>query len=83
MAENAVEIFGSDIAVATTGAAGPEAHNGKSAGTMYLALTYQKETKIFKLHKNYGREMNRYYASQIVLFEIYKLIKESEEAKNV
>ena len=83
MAENAAEIFDSDIAAAATGAAGPEPHSGKSAGTMFVALNYQKETKVFKLQKNYGREMNRYYASQIVLFEIYKLIKESEETKNV
>jgi len=79
MAENAAKIFGAEITVATTGAAGPDSHNGKSPGTMFIALKYQQQTKIFELHKNYGREMNRYYASQIVLFEIYKLIKESEE----
>jgi nicotinamide-nucleotide amidase len=79
MTENAAKIFKSDIVVATTGAAGPSAHNGKSAGTMYIALYYQGKIKSFKISKNYGRKMNRFYASQIVLFEIYKLIKESEE----
>lgn len=79
MLENTAEIFNSKITAAATGAAGPTAHNGKSAGTMFIALSYKEKTKILKLQKNYGREMNRYYASQIVLFEIYKLIKESEE----
>lgn len=83
MVENAAEIFNSEITIATTGAAGPDAHNGKSAGTMFVAIFYQEDIKIFKLQKNYGREMNRYYASQIVLFKIYKLIKESGEFKNV
>jgi len=79
MVENAAKIFKTDIAVATTGAAGPSAHNGQTAGTMYLALNYKGETKSFKILKNYGRKMNRFYASQIALFEIYKLLKESEE----
>lgn len=79
MVKNAAEIFDSKITVATTGAAGPDPHSGKSAGTMLIALSYQQKIKIVKINKNYGREMNRYYASQIVLFEIYKLIKESEE----
>jgi len=79
MVENAAKIFETDIAVATTGAAGPSAHNGQTAGTMYLALNYKGETKSFKILKNYGRKMNRFYASQIALFEIYKLLKESEE----
>ncbi len=79
MVENTAKIFNSEITAATTGAAGPTAHNGKSAGTMFIAISYNEKTKILKLQKNYGREMNRYYASQIVLFEIYKLIKGSEE----
>ncbi|MFN2340237.1 MAG: competence/damage-inducible protein A [Halanaerobium sp.] len=83
MAKNAAEIFDAQITAATTGAAGPDGHNGKAAGTMFLAISFQGEIKTFKLNKNYGREMNRYYASQIVLFEIYKLIKESEGLKNV
>jgi nicotinamide-nucleotide amidase len=79
MAENAAEIFKTDFVLASTGAAGPSAHNGKNAGTMYLALYYQGEIKTFKILKNYGRKMNRFYTSQIALLEIYKLIREREE----
>ncbi|MFW5687076.1 MAG: competence/damage-inducible protein A [Halanaerobium sp.] len=83
MVKNAAEIFKSDITAATTGAAGPGGHDGQKAGTMFVALSYQGTERIIKFNKNYGREMNRYYASQIVLFEIYKLIKESGENLNV
>ena len=83
MAENAAVIFNSKIAVATTGAAGPAKHDSKSAGTMFVSIFYQGETKIFKIEKNYGREINRFYASQIALFEIYKLVSESEDDLNV
>lgn len=79
MAENAAKIFKTDIVVAATGAAGPSAHNGETAGTMYIAVNYRGQIKSFKILKNYGRKMNRFYASQIALFEIYKLIKEGEE----
>lgn len=79
MALNTADIFSSDIAIATTGAAGPTSHNGHQAGTMFIGIFYQGEVDILKINKNYGREMNRFYASQIILFELYKLLKESEE----
>lgn len=79
MVENAGEIFGSDLTIATTGAAGPAPHNGKTAGTMFVAVSYKNTVKSFKLTKNYGRNLNKYYASQIALFKVYKLIKESGE----
>jgi len=37
MAEGARELFGADIAVATTGVAGPEPHDGKAPGTVCVA----------------------------------------------
>jgi len=83
MVRNAAKIFNAKITVATTGAAGPDGHNGKAAGNMFVAILFQGKIKTFKINKNYGREMNRFYASQIVLFEIYKLIRESEGLKNV
>lgn len=82
MVKNAAEIFNSKLTIATTGVAGPDNHEGKKVGTMLIALLFEGEIKTIKLHKNYGREINRYYASQIVLFEIYKLLKGREENKN-
>jgi nicotinamide-nucleotide amidase len=38
MAEGARRLFGSDLAVATTGAAGPEPHGGRSPGTFCVGV---------------------------------------------
>lgn len=37
MARGARELFGADVAVATTGVAGPEPHDGKAPGTVCVA----------------------------------------------
>lgn len=78
MAKNAAEIFSSKISIASTGAAGPDPHAGQKAGTMFISIFYQNQLKTFKIQKNYGRRLNRYYASQFALFEVYKLFKEGE-----
>lgn len=38
MAEGALRLFDADVAVATTGVAGPGAHDGKPVGTVYIAV---------------------------------------------
>ena len=38
MAEGARRLFGADVAVATTGAAGPEPHGGRKAGTFCVGV---------------------------------------------
>ena len=38
MAEGARRVYGSDLAVSTTGAAGPEPHGGMAPGTVWIAL---------------------------------------------
>lgn len=75
MAVNTADIFKSDIAAAASGAAGPGSIEGKKAGTMHLAVKFKDKVKHIELNKNYGRDLNRYYASQIILFEIIKLLK--------
>ena len=75
MAKNCAEIFNTEIAIATTGAAGPADHNGKKAGIMHLAIFLNGQLLHFRLDKNYGRSLNRFYASQIAFFELLKLIE--------
>lgn len=77
MAVNAARIFKSDIAVAASGAAGPGSMENKKAGTMHLAVKFKGEIKHLKLDKNYGRDLNRFYASQTALFEVIKLLKDN------
>jgi nicotinamide-nucleotide amidase len=77
MAVNTARIFKSDIAAAASGVAGPGSIENKKAGTMHLAIKFKDEIKHLKLNKNYGRDLNRFYASQIALFEIIKLLKDN------
>lgn len=45
MARGSQKIFSSDIALSTTGVAGPGQHEGKDAGTVYVGIVYSnKET---------------------------------------
>jgi len=78
MAESSARLFDSDIAAASSGAAGPESLEGKKAGTMHLALKFKDSIIDFKLEKNYGRSLNRFYASQFLLFEIIKLLRKEQ-----
>lgn len=49
MAEGTVKITGSDIAVATTGYAGPgDAKDGTPAGTVYIGVFYKGKTDVKK-----------------------------------
>ncbi|TDS85693.1 MULTISPECIES: CinA family protein [Nesterenkonia] len=42
MARGVASVTGADIGIATTGVAGPEAHEGKDVGTVYLGLACRK-----------------------------------------
>ncbi|ADQ14707.1 CinA family nicotinamide mononucleotide deamidase-related protein [Halanaerobium hydrogeniformans] len=75
MAKNTAEIFKSDIAIAFSGVAGPGSMEDKMPGTMHIAIKYNDEIKTIELNKNYGRSLNRYYATQIAFFETIKLLK--------
>lgn len=83
MAMNAADIFGTEIAIASSGAAGPAVHDNQKAGTMFIGIFYQGQVKTFKIEKNYGRSTNIFYASQIALFELYKLISQHRNDLNV
>jgi nicotinamide-nucleotide amidase len=45
MAEGARTALGADIGVSTTGVAGPEAHDGKPVGTVYIGIATAAGTK--------------------------------------
>lgn len=60
MAEGTVKITGSDIAVATTGYAGPDAaDDGTKAGTVYIGIFYKGETDVRKFCFNGDRNSVR------------------------
>ena len=55
MAAGARNILGSDIGVATTGVAGPEEHDGKAIGTVYVGIATADGSAYFE----YGFTGNR------------------------
>lgn len=46
MAAGAARLFGARMALATTGAAGPEPHDGKPVGTVYIAVSLDARTTV-------------------------------------
>lgn len=75
MAEKTAKITGSDIAVATTGYAGPcDAADGTPAGTVYIAVFYNKAAYVkkfsFKGDRNSVREQTVYEALKMVLGKV-------------
>lgn len=49
MAVGVRRLSGADIGLSVTGVAGPGAHEGKPAGTVYFALADEKQVKVTKL----------------------------------
>ena len=47
MAEGARRVCGADLAVSTTGVAGPEAHDGKAVGTVFIGIAGTGGTQAF------------------------------------
>ncbi len=67
MAENAREVFGADIGLATTGLAGPEGDGVHEVGTVFVALAAENETYVTKLSGGFGRARVRTFASSCAL----------------
>jgi nicotinamide-nucleotide amidase len=60
LAENVRRLFSSDIGISFTGVAGPEDHDGKKAGTVWIGLSINgQDTKAFLLNLAGGRNANR------------------------
>ena len=56
MAAGARTACGTDVAVATTGVAGPEAHDGKDVGTVFIGLATAEGATSFAYHFEGGRQ---------------------------
>ncbi|MCX8093088.1 MAG: competence/damage-inducible protein A [Candidatus Goldbacteria bacterium] len=76
MAQKCREKFGSDIAIAISGIAGPDGGTvEKPVGLVYMAIDFKGDIKIFKFNFGGLRDVVRARASQMALFELYKLLK--------
>lgn len=77
LAGNVKRKFGSDIGIGLTGAAGPDPHDGKPVGTVWIGIACRnEEVKTYKLDLSGSRNANRKRAAQ---FALYYLIKEMKK----
>ena len=67
MAHGARRVLGAEVAVATTGAAGPDAHDRAPAGTMCIAVVTPEGEWVRTLQLPGDRERVRVYATTTAL----------------
>lgn len=82
LAVNIRRKFGSDIGVGLTGAAGPDPHDGKPAGTVWIGIAFQdEEPETYKLVLSGMRNTNRL---RVARFALHYLIKQltAKEGQN-
>lgn len=57
LAEGAAQVLGADLALSTTGVAGPEPHDGEPVGTVFVGATLNGRTEVRKI-RGYGDRDN-------------------------
>lgn len=67
MAEGARRVCSADIAVSTTGAAGPEPHDGKPVGTVFIAVATASGVMVQDFAFDGGRQKIRQLACEAAL----------------
>ncbi|MCG7342936.1 competence/damage-inducible protein A [Sporosarcina sp. ACRSL] len=76
LAQNVKRKFNSDIGVGLTGVAGPDPHDGKPVGTVWIGIAFPDDVKTFKLELSGSRNTNRKRAAR---FAFYYLIQEMKK----
>ncbi len=71
MARGARDALSADIGVATTGVAGPAAHEGKPVGTVFTAISTASGTESFEHHFSGGRDAIRSASRDAALSELH------------
>ncbi|MDM7990337.1 nicotinamide-nucleotide amidohydrolase family protein [Arthrobacter sp. zg-Y877] len=67
MAAGARRVLGADVGVSTTGAAGPEAHDGKPVGTVFVGIATSEGTAFREFHFSGDRTAIRTAACEAAL----------------
>ena len=82
LAENVKRKFKSDIGIGLTGAAGPDPHDGKPVGTVWIGITSADGiTETHKLFLSGSRNANRLRAARFALYYLIKYLT-AKESKN-
>ncbi|PLR84282.1 competence/damage-inducible protein A [Bacillus canaveralius] len=81
LAENAANIFESDLGISFTGVAGPDESEGKPVGTVYIGISVKGTPAVVeKMQFGGGREANRIRAVKYGCHLLLKLLANSQSA---
>lgn len=79
MAEAVRKKFSTNIGVGLTGAAGPDGHGDKPAGTVWIAISMEgRETETYQLHLSGMRNTNRLRTVKFTCSFLLRLLNEKE-----
>ncbi|MCJ1907275.1 competence/damage-inducible protein A [Planococcus ruber] len=81
MAEAVRSKFNTDISVSLTGAAGPDAHGDQPAGTVWIGIATEEETKAYRLQLSGMRNTNRLRAVKLALSYIIRTLTDGNARK--
>ncbi|PYH00190.1 damage-inducible protein CinA [Arthrobacter stackebrandtii] len=81
MALGACAAAGSRVGISTTGVAGPEPHQGKEVGHVYIGVALDGEAQSYEYHFAGDREMIRVAATQEAISLLEQVIKAAGEQK--
>lgn len=74
MAKKGKEIFNSDIVISFTGEAGPTSNTSVPAGTVFIAIIFFNEIKVYEKHYNLSRNELREAATNYAFEKIFEKI---------
>ncbi|CEG22509.1 Putative competence-damage inducible protein [Planococcus massiliensis] len=81
MAQAVRSKFNTDISVSLTGAAGPDAHGDQPAGTVWIGIATEEETKAYRLQLSGMRNTNRLRAVKLALSYIIRTLTDGNARK--
>lgn len=81
MASNVRDRLGTDIGISLTGAAGPDAHGGQPAGTVWIGLATADGTETHQLHLLGMRNTNRLRAVKLALHHTIRILTQGKPGK--
>jgi len=70
MARGACSALGADVSVAVTGVAGPGAHDGQAAGTVFMATSVDGDIDVLEVNWPFDRERVRQFTTITVLNQL-------------
>ncbi|QHJ71054.1 competence/damage-inducible protein A [Planococcus halotolerans] len=74
MAENVRKKFGTDYGIGLTGVAGPDAHGGQPAGTVWIGIASESGTDAYRLQLSGMRNTNRIRTVKLALHYLIRTL---------